>query len=127
MSDRDRWQELDQQATPGPWWLDPHPDALGTVVHAEPHTIAVASRHADLPTAHANADFIANARIGWPAAERECAQLRSERDQACALVQQVRDLRISDSRLPEQLAELQDRIDGSRLLVQTGNEEEHGT
>lgn len=129
MSDRDRWQELDEGATPGPWTVDydSQRDSFSPEIVYESWGISAESvppdgyavvwissdRDYGIPeggiSGPVDAEFIAAARTAWPAAERECAQLRSElgtalklnghllglndqlrseRDQACALAAQ---------------------------------------
>ena len=82
--DRRRWRELDGVATPGPW------DANGMEL--------------SFRIAPADADFIAAARIAWPAAEREAEQLR-------ALLRQVRADCDADERSSVNLAVIRERID----------------
>jgi hypothetical protein len=95
------WQQLDADATPGPWhgrgiatcwclgWCnDPlHRDGrcYGAEILSEElgHRISSARGHDDR-RAVADAEFIATARTAWPAAERRAAQLE-------ALLQEVRD------------------------------------
>jgi hypothetical protein len=86
---RERWQELDEKATPGPWEVDRRP-GMEKAVAMQP-TYIEADWADGLYLEHSagyiydegghdksDAEFIAAARTAWPAAERECEQLRSE-------------------------------------------------
>ena len=84
---------LCQAATPGPWIFDPTHPHLATrgvqVWVAPPHPLAPGEQHAvaqanvdgfRVPAARANADFIAAARDGWPAAIRRALTAEAQRD-----------------------------------------------
>lgn len=82
MSERERWQELDERATPGIWYVLEH-DAEGWITRDE----------GDLDQEHLSVDdaeFIGAARTAWPAAERECEQLRADNEWLRGLLRQLR-------------------------------------